>query len=142
MMGLMTEFFGGKPGLTAKIESFTSAHYGLTTAFSEDLNVPIEDAVKVFEELEEKINNAKYVKIEAPKPVGKAEVLSGDKLNMLRVLVDYFSESPKMVPGSHYLAKGKDVLIDTYNWFFGGTAEEASDLLEQLSSQISSQLPT
>ena len=137
MIKLIADFFSGKPELTAKIESFSSANYALATAFSEYFNVPTEDAMKAFEELKEKISDAKCIKIEVFKPVTEVKALSGKELDMLRILVDYFSESPKMIPGGHYLASEKDVLIDRYRWFFGGTVEEASEILEQLIDQFS-----
>ena len=60
MMKLMADFFAEKPELATRIESYTTAHYALMTTYSENFGVPVEDAWKVFEELERKIKEAEY----------------------------------------------------------------------------------
>ena len=69
MLKLITDFFAEKPELTAKIESYTTAHYALMTTYSENFGIPEPDAWKVFEELERKVNEAEYVQVEAPPPL-------------------------------------------------------------------------
>ena len=64
MMKLMADFLAEKPELTAKIESYTTAHYALISACSEKLDIPEADAWKTFEELERKINEAEYLHVE------------------------------------------------------------------------------
>ena len=135
MIKLMADFFANKPELATKIESFTSARYALATAFSENFGVPVEDAIKVIESLESKIADAEYVQNEA---------VNGDKtfgsilrieLSMLKVLVDYFAESPKMSQVS-VIADRKEALVDAFHWFFGNTMEESRETLENLVSKI------
>jgi len=58
MIKLMADFFAEKPELTAKIESYTTAHYALMTTYSENFGIPTEDAWKIFEELEKKVIEA------------------------------------------------------------------------------------
>jgi hypothetical protein len=91
LIKLMADFFVEKPELTAKIESYTTTHYALMSTYSENFGLSIEDTWKAFEELEKKINEAQYVQVEAPYPLKRWSSLSDEELNMLRVLVDYFS---------------------------------------------------
>lgn len=49
MLKLMADFFAENPDLTAKIESYTTAHYALVTAYSENFDVSSDDARKIFE---------------------------------------------------------------------------------------------
>jgi len=137
MIKLMTDFFAEKPELTAKIESYTTAHYALMTTYSENFGIPTEDAWKVFEELEKKVNEAEYIKIEAPHPLKKLLPLSKDEVNMLRVILDYFSENPKMVPAGSFLSKRVEVLADAYRWFYGKeNGEVAKEILENLIEKL------
>ena len=69
MMKLMAEFLSEKPELATKIESYSTAHYALTTTYSENFDVPEADAWKILEGIERKINEAEYVHVEAPYPV-------------------------------------------------------------------------
>ncbi len=135
MIKLMADFFADKPELTAKIEDFTSANYALAITFSENFGVPVEDAIKIIETLESKINEAEYIKIETLSIAGKAKALSKTEMNMLEVLIDYFSESPKMASVS-ILADRKEALIDAFNWFFGGSIEEERENFENLIDKI------
>ena len=50
MIKLMTDFFAEKPELTAKLESYTSAHYALVTTYSEHFGIPVENAWKILED--------------------------------------------------------------------------------------------
>ncbi len=135
MIKLMADFFADKPELTAKIESFTSANYALAMAFSENFGVPVADAIKIIESLEGKINEAEYVQIEALSITRKVKTLSKTEMNMLKVLIDYFSESPKMASVS-ILADRKEALIDAFHWFFGGGIEDARENFENLIGKI------
>ncbi len=54
MIKLMTDFFVEKPELTAKIESYTTAHYALITTYSENFGIPEADSWKTLEELQKK----------------------------------------------------------------------------------------
>lgn len=121
MIKLMADFFAEKPELTAKIESYTTAHYALMTTFSENYGIPVEDSWKIFEKLEEKINSAEYLQLEAPDPIRKWYSLSKEEKNMLHVLVDYFSQTPKMSPESSIAATRQESVIETYKWFYGTT---------------------
>jgi glutamate dehydrogenase/leucine dehydrogenase len=147
MIKLMADFFAEKPELTAKIESYTTAHYALMTTFSENFGIPTEDAWKVFEELEKKVNEAEYIKIEAPHPLKKLLPLSKDEVNMLRVILDYFSENPKMVPAGSFLSKRVEALADAYHWFYGKENGEVAkeilqNLVEKLQTSVSIKIET
>jgi glutamate dehydrogenase/leucine dehydrogenase len=135
MLKLMTDFFAEKPELTARIESYTTAHYALTTTYSENFGIPEADAVKIFEELERKINEAEYVHVEAPQPLGKWRLLSKDEVNLLRVIIDYFSANPKMAPAGSFTSKRPEAIVQAYLWFFGssvGNGEAARENFQNL----------
>ncbi|MEM2250250.1 MAG: Glu/Leu/Phe/Val dehydrogenase [Candidatus Bathyarchaeia archaeon] len=139
MLKLMVDFFAEKPELTAKIESYTTAHYALLTTYTENFGIPIEDSLKVFEELQKKITEAEYVHVKAPEPIRKLLPLTSEELNMLRILVDYFSENPKMVPVGSMFSKREDVVAETYIWFYGskeGNGEVARQILTNLVEKL------
>jgi len=149
MIKLMADFFAEKPELTAKIESYTTAHYALMTTYSENFGIPAEDAWKVFEELERKMNEAEYLHVEAPYPLKKWYSLSKEEINMLRVLTDYFSEKPKMSPESAFAATRAESIIEAYKWFFGTTEgngdyarESYRNLTEKIQTALSIKLET
>jgi glutamate dehydrogenase/leucine dehydrogenase len=121
MIKLMADFFAEKPELTAKIESYTTAHYALMTTYSQNFGIPIEDSWQIFEKLQEKMNAAEYLQMEAPDPIRKWHSLSKEEMNMLRVLLDYFSHTPKMSPESSFAGTRKESIIEIYKWFFGTT---------------------
>ena len=137
MIKLMADFFAEKPELTAKIESYTTAHYALMTTYSENFGIPVEDAWKVFEGLGKKVNEAEYIKIEAPHPLKQLLPLVKQEVNMLHVIFDYFSENPKMVPAGSFLSKRAEVLADAYHWFYGKeNGEVAKEILENLIEKL------
>jgi glutamate dehydrogenase len=149
MIKLMADFFAEKPELAAKIESYTTAHYALMTTYSENFGVPVEDAWKVFEEVERKINEAEYIHVEAPYPLKKWYGLSKEEINMMRVLTDYFSANPKMSPESAFAATRTESIIETYKWFFGTTEgngeyarESYRNLMEKTQTALSIKLET
>ncbi|MEM2144662.1 MAG: Glu/Leu/Phe/Val dehydrogenase [Candidatus Jordarchaeaceae archaeon] len=135
MFKLMADFFADKPELTGKIGSFTTPRYALAATFSENFGVPIEDAIKVIENLESKINDAEYVQIETSRGTAKFRLLQKTELDMLKVLIDYFAESPKMIPAS-VIADRKEALIDTFHWFFGEPMEKSREIFEDLFEKI------
>jgi len=136
MLKLMVDFFAEKPELTAKIESYTTAHYALVTTYSENFDIPVEEAWKIFEGLQEKINGAEYLHVKIPAPRGRLLPLSREELNMVRVLVDYFSEHPKMTPAGSFLSPRAEVLADAYVWFYGGNIEVARENLQDLVEKL------
>ena len=149
MVKLIADFFVEKPELTAKIESYTTAHYALTTTYAENFGIPEADAAKIFEELERKINEIEYIQVEAPQPLRRCRSLSKEEINMLRVLVDYFSENPKMAPAGSFTTKRPEVIIESYLWFFGSTVgngeaarENFQNLVEKLQTSVSIKLET
>jgi glutamate dehydrogenase/leucine dehydrogenase len=147
MIKLMADFFAEKPELTAKIESYTTAHYALMTTYSENFGIPTEDAWKIFEELEKKVNEAEYIKIEAPHPLKSLLPLSREEVNMLHVIFDYFSENPKMVPAGSFLSTRVEVLADAYHWFYGKENGEVAkeilqNLIEKLQTSVSIKMET
>jgi len=149
MIKLMADFFAEKPELVAKIESYTTAHYALAIAYSENFGIPEADAWKMFEELERKINEAEYVHVEAPYPLKKSYAMSPEEINMLRVLVDYFSPNPKMAPMSGFVANRSESIIEAYKWFFGApegngefVRESFRNLMEKTQTALSIRLET
>ena len=147
MIKLMADFFAEKPELTANIESYTTAHYALMTTYSENFGIPTEDAWKVFEELEKKVNEAEYIQIEAPHPLKKLLPLPREEVNMLRVIIDYFSENPKMVPAGSFLSTRVEALADAYQWFYGKENGEVAkeilqNLIEKLQTSVSIKMET
>jgi glutamate dehydrogenase/leucine dehydrogenase len=135
MLKLMVDFFADNPELTAKIESYTAAHYALVTTYSENFGIPAEDAIKVFEELQKKINDSEYVYVKAPTPLRKLLQLPREELDMLRVLIDYFCENPKMAPAGSFLSKRTDALAEAHHWFYGsngGNGEVSREILKNL----------
>ena len=149
MLKLIADFFAEKPELVAKIESYTTAHYALIVAYSENFSIPEADAWKAFEELERKINEAEYIHVEAPYPLKKSYAMSPEENNMLRVLVDYFSPNPKMTPTSGFVADRSESIIEAYKWFFGtpeGNGEfvrgSFQNLIEKTRTAVSIRLET
>jgi len=133
---LMADFFTENPELTAKIESFTSARYALASAYSENFGVPVEEAFKVIESLEDKISDAEYIQVEALEDKQGFRSLLRHEMDVLRVLIDYFAETPKMTRVTA-LADRKEALADAYHWFFGGcTPEEAKENCDCVISRI------
>jgi len=150
MIKLMTDFFVEKPELTAKIESYTTAHYALVTTYSENFGISEADAWGTLEELQKKVNEAEYVRVEAPRPIKKWLQLSNDEINMLRAMIDYFSANPKMSPAGSFTTKRSDSIVEAYHWFFGGSPngngevvrENFQNLVEKLQTSVSIQLET
>jgi len=140
MLKLMADFFAEKPELTAKIESYTTAHYALVTTYSENFGIPSQDAWKVFEDLQKKINEAEYVRVRAPAPLRGTRPLTGQELNMLRVMIDYFSESPRMTPSGGFLSARAESLADAYQWFYGSNGEVAREILQRLAERLQTAL--
>jgi glutamate dehydrogenase/leucine dehydrogenase len=150
MIKLMTDFFVEKPELTAKIESYTTAHYALVTTYSENFGISEADAWGTLEVLQKKVNEAEYVRVEAPRPIKKWLQLSNDEINMLRAMIDYFSANPKMSPAGSFTTKRSDSIVEAYHWFFGGSPngngevvrENFQNLVEKLQTSVSIQLET
>lgn len=130
MVKLMVNFLAETPELSAKLDSYTVPHYALTKTYSENFDMPEADAWKMFEELERKIKEAEYIHVEATEPFKKWFVGSPEEINMLRVLIDYFSPNPKMAPVSGFLANRLESTIEAYKWFFG-TTEENGELARE-----------
>ncbi len=149
MIKLMADFFVEKPELTAKIESYTTAHYALVTTYSENFGIPEADAWKTLEELQRRINEAEYVQVEAPRPLNKWLQMSKEEINMLRTIIDYFSANPKMSPAGSFTSKRSESIIEAYVWFFGSTngngevaRENFQNLMEKLQTAMSIKLET
>lgn len=149
MLKLMADFFAEKPELGAKIESYTTAHYALIVTQSENFGTPEADAWKTFEELERKVNEAEYIHVEVPYPLKKSYAMSPEEINMLRVLVDYFSPNPKMTPTSGFVANRSESIIEAYKWFFGApegngefVRESFRNLMEKTQTALSIRLET
>jgi glutamate dehydrogenase/leucine dehydrogenase len=132
MLKLMADFFAENPELTAKIESYTTANYALATTYSENFGVPTGDAIKIFEELQKKINESAYIQVKAPAPLKKLMHLSEEEQNMLRVLCDYFCECPKMASAGSFLSNRNAALVEAYTWFYGKNGEVGMEILQNL----------
>lgn len=118
LLRLMADFFAENPKITAELESYTSAHYALVSTYSEHFEVPEQEARRLLEGLREKVTLAQYLQIEPSDVNRKVELLSESELIMLRVMIDYFSENPKIVASNSHFADA-DELADAYHWFFG-----------------------
>lgn len=149
MIKLMTDFFVEKPELTAKLESYTTAHYAFVTTFSENFGIPEADTWKAFEELQGKISETEYIQVEAPRPINKWLQMSKEEINMLRTIIDYFSANPKMFPAGSFTSKRSESIVEAYVWFFGSTngngevaRENFQNLMEKLQTALSLKLET
>ncbi|MGA2238128.1 MAG: Glu/Leu/Phe/Val dehydrogenase [Candidatus Bathyarchaeia archaeon] len=136
MLKLMADFFAERPEFAGKIESYTTAHYALVTTYSENFDLSVEDAWTVFEGLQKKINEAEYIHVKAPAIAGRLLPLSREEVNMARVLVDYFSENPKMTPAGSLISPRAEALADAYQWSHGGNAEAAREFLQNLIERL------
>jgi glutamate dehydrogenase/leucine dehydrogenase len=132
MLKVMVDFFAEKPELAGKIESYTTAHYAAVSTYSENFDVSAEEAWKIFEDLQKKINEAEYIHVKVPALSGRLFALSREEVNMIRVLVDYFSENPKMTPAGSLISPGAEALADAYQWSYGGSIEAARETLHSL----------
>jgi glutamate dehydrogenase/leucine dehydrogenase len=149
MIKLMTDFFVEKPEITAKIESYTTAHYALVTTYSENFGIPEADSWKTLEELQRKVNETEYIQVEAPRPINKWLQMSKEEINMLRTIIDYFSANPKMSPAGSTTSSRTESIIDSYTWFFGSTngngeaaREKFQNLIEKLQTAMTIKLET
>jgi glutamate dehydrogenase/leucine dehydrogenase len=136
MLKLIADFFAEKPEFADKIESYTTAHYALVTTYSENFDVSVEDASTVFEGLRKKINEAEYIHVKVPAIGGRLLPLSREELGMARVLVDYFSETPTMTPAGSLISPRAEALADAYQWSYGGNAEAARAILQDLTERL------
>lgn len=132
MLKVMVDFFAEKPEVAGKIESYTTAHYAVVSTYSENFDVSAEEAWKIFEDLQKKINEAEYIHVKVPALSGRLFALSREEVNMIRVLVDYFSENPKMTPAGSLISPGAEALADAFQWSYGGSIEAARETLRSL----------
>jgi glutamate dehydrogenase len=135
-MKLMADFFSEEPELTATIERFTTAHYALATTYSENFGVPIEEIWGILDRLNQKINESQYIELETSEAYQQMRSLCGDEIKMLRVIIDYFSENPKMIPSSPTFTERADILADAFHWFFGNTLNESKELVKTLIGKL------
>ncbi len=142
---LMVDFFADKPKYTAGLESFTSAHYALKMAFSENFKIPVEETQKIFDSLAEKIRGAEYVKVECPSMKAGNGCISRKEVGMLHVLFDYFAEEPSYGEISP-MTDRREALIDFYHWTNGGKIEvirsDYTHLIETLQDATAIQIET
>ena len=118
ILQLMADFFADKPKVTARLKSYTSAHYALVSTGSESFRISEQNARTLLEGLREKVNSCQYLQIEVSDANHRFTLLSESELNMLRVMVDYFSENPRIVARDSHLTNSEE-LADAYHWFFG-----------------------
>jgi len=149
MIKLMADFFAEKPKITAPPESYTSAHYALVSTYSEHFSIPEEKTRNFLEELNKKISASQYLQIEIPDPIRKLRPLSEDEFNMFRIIIDYFSEKPKILSLGEYF-DNRNELADAYHWFYGTpyvngneqAREISRELIEKLQKTFSIQIET
>lgn len=132
---LMVDFFADSPQDTAGLEHFSSAHYALMTAFSQNYKIALEDTSKVFDTLSTKIRSAEYVKVECPGETPGNGCLSKKEIEMLTTMFEYFSEEPSYAEAS-LLADRREALVDYYQWIHGGDLEEAHSCCHNLIGKI------
>jgi glutamate dehydrogenase len=141
---LMVDFFVDNPQYTAGLEHFTSAHYALMTALSENFKIPMEDTTQVFESLAMKIRSAEYMKVECPDTDHMNGCLSRKELEMLNSMIDYFGE--ESYAETSFLTDRSEALVDYYHWVHGGDIEEArcccNDLIDKIEAATSIQIET
>ncbi|MFB3890310.1 MAG: Glu/Leu/Phe/Val dehydrogenase [Candidatus Bathyarchaeia archaeon] len=131
MLNLMFDFLVEKPELAGKIDRCSTPYYAFIESYSEDTGLPQPDVWKMFEELERKMVGAESIQVEAPRPLNKWYEISPDEIKMIRVLIDYFSPSPKMAPVGGSRGSLLDSTIETYKWFFGTTEGNGEHAKEQ-----------
>jgi len=146
----MTDFFADKPKITTGLESYTSTHYALISTYSEHFKIPEETAKELLENLRSKVATCQCFQIDTSHPEKKVELLSESEINMLRVMIDYFSEEPKIVArGSQF--SNKEELADAYHWYYGIpdrvdgnliAREVAVDMVTKLHNSASIQMET
>jgi hypothetical protein len=132
---LMVDFFADSPQDTAGLEHFSSAHYALMTAFSQNYKIALEDTSKVFDTLATKICSAEYVKVECPGETPGNGCLFKKELEMLTTMFEYFSEESSYAETS-LLANRREALVDYYQWIHGGDLEEAHSCFHNLVKKI------
>ncbi len=141
---LMVDFFVDKPQYTAGLEQFTSAHYALMTALSQNFKIPMEDTTQVFDSLATKIRSAEYMKVECPDTSRRNSCLSRKELDMLNIMIEYFGE--ESFAESSFLSDRREALVDHYHWINGGDIEEAwsccNDLIEKIETSTAIKIET
>ncbi len=142
---LMVDFFADKPEYTAGLDQFTSVHYALMTALSENYKVPFATTSTIFEQLAVKIHRAEYVNVECPdEPLGN-DCLTRQELQILGAMFDYFAEQPSHVEAS-LLANRREAFIDYFKWIHGGDIEEISsscgNVIDRLQKAVSATIQT
>jgi glutamate dehydrogenase len=120
---LMVDFFTDSPKDTAGLEHFSSAHYALMTAFSQNYKIAFEDTSKVFDMLAAKIRSAEYIKVECLGDTPRNDCLSKKELKILTTMFEYFSEETSYAEAS-LLTNRRDALVDYHHWVHGGDLEE------------------
>ncbi len=132
---LMIDFFVDKPQYTAGLDHFTSTHYALMTALSQNYKIPIGDTTQVFDSLALKIRSAEYVKVECPTTNDLDDCLSRKELEMLKIMIDYFGEESYHAETT-FLTNRREALVEYYHWLNGGDIEEVrsccNDLIEKI----------
>jgi glutamate dehydrogenase/leucine dehydrogenase len=146
----MADFFADKPKKITHPIHYTSAHYALVSSCSEHLGFDERLSQKILERLKEKVSGVQYLEVEVSDPIRKIELLSESELNMLRVMIDYFSENPTILSKGESFSN-RDELADAYHWFFGlrnrvnGNAiarEIAEGLVVKLQNCVSGRMET
>jgi glutamate dehydrogenase len=142
---LMVDFFAEKPQYTAGLDQFTSAHYALMTALSENYNIPFATTSSIFEKLAVKVRRAEYLNVECPDDASGNGCLTRQELQILSAMFDYFAEQPSQAEAS-LLADRREAFIDYFKWLHGGEIAKISTccdhVIDQLQKAVSATIQT
>lgn len=129
MVKLMCDYLSEKPEILVETKGSASPRYALLQAFSANFGVPLESCWGVLDEVCDKIKGATYLQAGATK--GKMKQIMNTCLELMKVMADYFSEKPQMIPGSAISASPKEVLLEAFCYQSGCPPEKARNLFEE-----------
>jgi len=132
---LMVDFFADKPQYTAGLDHFSSIHFALMTALTENFKIPFEETTNIFNRLALKVRSAEYMNIDCPdKKLGNG-CLTRQELQILNAMFDYFAEQSSYDEAS-LLSGRREVFIDYCKWIHGGDVDKISFNCEHLIDQL------
>jgi glutamate dehydrogenase len=132
---LMVDFFAETPQYTVGLEQFTSAHYALMTALSENFGIPFEDTSAIFDKLVMKVRSAEYLNIGCPEGKAVTGCLTLQEHQILNAMFEYFAEQPSEAEAS-LLSDRRYAFMDYYRWIYGGDMDDISYRCDCLIDQI------
>jgi glutamate dehydrogenase len=132
---LIVDFFADSPQYTAGLDHFTSAHYALMTALSENYGIPFDETSSIFEKLTVKIRSAEYLTIGIPEGKSANGCLSRQEHQILNAMFEYFAEQSSEAEAS-LLENRREAFLDYYRWIHGGDKEDIQHRCDCLIDQI------